>query len=45
MDTLLIVAILVGGVFGLALGGVGDVVAVDADMLKRAIARIVEFWF
>ena len=45
MDTLFIVAVLVGGVFGLALGGVGSVVAVDADMLKRVIARIVEFWF
>ena len=39
----IIVAVLVGAVFGLALDDVGDVVAVDADMLKRVIARIVEF--
>jgi hypothetical protein len=43
MATLVIIAVLVGGVFGLALGGVGGVIAVDADMLTRVISRIVEF--
>ena len=39
----IVVAVVVESVFGLALDDVGDVVAVDADMLKRVIARIAEF--